>query len=54
MSSETKPVIDENMAISRKDAALNSLVNFGNLNSTGKEEPGQTSAAAKPVYIETK
>ena len=54
VSSETKPVVDENMAISRKDAALNSLVNFGNLNSTGKEEPGQISAAAKPVYIETK
>ena len=43
------------MPISRKDAALNSLVNFDNLNLTGKQESVEKSAAeAKPVYIDSK
>ena len=43
---------DEPLPISRKDAALNSLVNFENLNKAKESEDKEKDAAEKPVYID--
>ena len=43
--------VDESLPISRKDEALNSLVNFDNLNAVKKSNDEEEKTEDKPIYI---